>query len=309
MKRPRAAIDGLLLLDKPAGLSSNAALQRARRLFNAAKAGHTGTLDPFAQGLLPLCFGEATKFSQFLLEADKGYRAVMRLGVTTTTGDPEGEVLEVRPVQVTPAAVEAAMAPLRGDIEQTPPMHSALKVAGRPLYEYARAGVTLPRPARRVRIAGFDMIELDGDLLSFEVRCSSGTYVRTLAEDLGAKLGCGGHLLSLVRTATGGFGLDQAIGLDALEALPAEQRTARLLPADALVAHLPAVVLAEKDALALSQGQAVPGAGAAGLARLYGPHGRFLGMGQCGADGLLRAKRLVAQEAAAEFKQKHRLIE
>ena len=304
MKPARDAIDGLLLLDKPAGLSSNAALQRARRLLNAAKAGHTGTLDPFAEGLLPLCFGEATKFSQFLLEADKSYRAVMQLGVTTTTGDPEGEILEVRPVQATPAMVEAAMAPLRGTIAQTPPMYSALKVAGKPLYEYARAGITLPRPARRVHIARLQLLALDGDLLSFEVSCSSGTYVRTLAEDLGRQLGCGGHLRRLVRVATGGFQLDQAVGLDTLEALPQAERTALLQPADTLVAHLPALALAEEDALALTQGKVVPCASSAELIRLYGPRGRFLGIGQCASQGLLRAKRLVAQKPASQNQAK-----
>ena len=304
MKPARDAIDGLLLLDKPAGLSSNAALQRARRLLNAAKAGHTGTLDPFAEGLLPLCFGEATKFAQFLLEADKSYRAVMLLGVTTTTGDPEGEILEVRPVQATPAMVEAAMAPLRGTIAQTPPMYSALKVAGKPLYEYARAGITLPRPTRRVHIARLQLLALDGDLLSFEVSCSSGTYVRTLAEDLGRQLGCGGHLRRLVRVATGGFQLDQAVGLDTLEALPQAERTALLQPADTLVAHLPALALAETDALALTQGKVVPCANSAELIRLYGPRGRFLGIGQCASTGLLRAKRLVAQKTTGQNQAK-----
>ena len=305
MKPPREPVHGLLLLDKPAGLSSNAALQRARRLLNAAKAGHTGTLDPFAEGLLPLCFGEATKFSQFLLEADKSYRAVMRLGVTTATGDPEGEILEKRAAQVTPAQVEAAMAPLRGEIEQTPPMYSALKVAGRPLYEYARAGITLPRPARRVRIAQLELLALEGDTLSFEVRCSSGTYVRTLAEDLGSALGCGGHLLRLVRTATGGFEADRAVALDALEALPPAERAAALLPVDALVSHLPAQTLAEEHALALAQGQTLPCPGGAGLFRLYGPQGRFLGIGQCGEeDGPLRARRLVAQESSRQTPEK-----
>ena len=304
MKPPREPVHGLLLLNKPAGLSSNAALQRARRLLNAVKAGHTGTLDPFAEGLLALCFGEATKFSRFLLEADKGYRAVMCLGVTTTTGDPEGEILDRRAVQVTPAQVEAAMAPLRGEIEQTPPMYSALKVAGRPLYEYARAGIVLPRAPRRVRIAQLESLALESDLLSFEVRCSSGTYVRTLAENLGRSLGCGGHLVRLVRTAAGGFHLGQAITLDALEALLPMQRPALLRPADALVSHLPALVLAEPDARALAQGRAAPCAASGALLRLYGPHGRFLGLGQCASTGLLRAKRLVAQETASQKQTK-----
>lgn len=303
-KASREAVDGLLLLNKPAGLSSNAALQRARRLLNAVKAGHTGTLDPFAEGLLPLCFGDATKFSRFLLEADKHYHAVMRLGITTTTGDPEGDVLERRAVRVTRAQVEAAMAPLRGEIEQTPPMYSALKVAGKPLYEYARAGIVLPRAARQVRIAQLEVLALEGDLLSFEVRCSSGTYVRTLAEDLGGALGCGGHLVRLVRTATGGFHIDRAVTLDALETLPPTQRSALLQPVDALVAHLPALILTEPDARALAQGRTAPCAADGALLRLYGPLGRFLGLGQCAGAGLLRAKRLVAQKTACQKQAK-----
>ncbi len=304
MKSARQAIDGILLLNKPAGLSSNTALQRARRLLNAAKAGHTGTLDPFAEGLLPLCFGEATKFSQFLLEADKTYRAVMQLGVTTTTADPEGEVLEVCPVHATTAQIAQAMAQFRGEIEQTPPMYSALKHAGKPLYEYARAGVTLPRRARRVCISRLELLGLDGDRVSFEVRCSSGTYIRTLAEDLGRVLSCGAHLVRLVRTATGGFDLTQSSTLDDLEARPQTERTALLLAPDRLLAHLPALPLQEAQTLALRRGQAVACPGPAGLLRLYGAEGRFVGIGQRADDGLLRPKRLMAHQTAPQNQAK-----
>ena len=189
MKPARQVVDGVLLLNKPVGITSNAALQKAKWLLNAKKAGHTGTLDPFADGLLPLCFGEATKFSAYLLDADKRYRAVMQLGVTTTTGDPEGDVLSTREVAVSCADVAAVLPRFMGKIEQIPPMHSALKHQGRPLYEYARAGIEIERPPRPVRIRALDLIECVPPRVVLDVQCSAGTYIRTLAQDIGAALG------------------------------------------------------------------------------------------------------------------------
>jgi tRNA pseudouridine(55) synthase len=217
-RRKRVPVHGVLLLDKPEGLSSNDALVRAKRLLNAEKAGHTGTLDPFATGLLPLCFGEATKFSQDLLEADKTYETTVQLGVSTNTGDTEGEVTATAEVAVTPAQIEAVLARFRGPIAQVPPMHSALKRDGRPLYEYARAGITLEREARQVVIHALELLSYEAPLLRLSVTCSKGTYVRVLGEDIGAALGCGAHLKTLRRTAVGRLTLEGAITLEQLGA-------------------------------------------------------------------------------------------
>ncbi|MEW6120958.1 MAG: tRNA pseudouridine(55) synthase TruB [Pseudomonadota bacterium] len=293
MKIARQPVDGVLLLDKPAGLTSNAALQKAKWLLAALKAGHTGTLDPFADGLLPLCFGEATKFSAFLLDSDKRYHATMRLGITTSTGDPEGEVLSERPVDTDCTAVAATLPGFMGVIEQVPPMHSALKHQGRPLYEYARAGIEIDRPSRTVRIAALDLVECAPPRVVFDVECSAGTYVRTLAQDIGAALGCGAHLTGLTRTAAGGFELAQAHRLDTLEALPLDARRALLLPPDCLVAHLPALQLEAADATALRQGRTVKQPlPAAGLVRIY-QGTRFLGLADA-EDGRLKSRRLMA---------------
>ena len=220
--RPRVAwrpLHGVLLIDKPAGIGSTAALARARRALRAEKGGHTGTLDPLASGLLPLCFGEATKFASDLLDADKAYDTTIRLGVSTTTGDAEGEVTATRAVMVDRDAVERAVERFRGPIEQVPPMHSALKRDGRPLYDYARRGITVERAARAVTIHRLDVRALDGDLLSLRVLCSKGTYIRTLGEDLADVLGCGGHLVALRRTAVGDLSVGDAIPLESLERL------------------------------------------------------------------------------------------
>ena len=295
-RRPRRAIDGVLLLDKPRGISSQAAVSRAKNLLGAAKAGHTGTLDPMATGLLPVAFGEATKFSQALLEADKGYIAEVRLGVTTTTGDAEGEVMRTVPVAVDRAQVEATLAPLRGETEQTPPMYSALKYAGRPLYEYARAGAEIERAPRRIRISTLEIVDLHDDLLTILVVCSKGTYIRVLGENIGEALGCGASLGALRRTHVGRFSVDQAIGLEDLTAASAGERLARLLPVDALVADLPRLELGQDEAARLLRGQALLRATAQnGLVRVYGPGPAFLGVAERAADGL-RARRLVATE-------------
>ena len=295
-KRTRELIDGVLLLNKPVGITSNAALQKAKWLLNAKKAGHTGTLDPFADGLLPLCFGEATKFSAYLLDADKRYRAVLQLGVTTTTGDPEGEVLETREVSVDCADVAAVLPRFMGEIEQVPPMHSALKHQGRPLYEYARAGIDIERPARRVHIRTLDLVECNPPRVVLDVQCSAGTYIRTLAQDIGAALGCGAHLTALTRTAAGGFGLEQAHTLAEVEAMEPDRRTALLAPPDCLVAHLPAVRLDAVDAEALCQGRTIPHpASSAGLTRVYAESDRFIGLADADNDRLV-PRRLIATQ-------------
>ncbi|WP_068807412.1 tRNA pseudouridine(55) synthase TruB [Thauera phenolivorans] len=293
---PRRQVDGVLLLDKPQGLSSNTALQTARRLFNAAKAGHTGTLDPMATGLLPLTFGEATKFSQMLLDADKTYEAEVRLGVDTDTGDAEGTVLATRPVAVERAALEAVLSRFRGEIEQIPPMYSALKRDGKPLYEYARAGIELERPSRRVTIHVLELLDFDGERFRIRVGCSKGTYVRSLAMDIGAALGCGAHLSALRRTGIGPFEVAEAVTLERLESADETGRDRLLAPADALVRHLGAITLDAGVAAALLQGRVVrPGAADAGgtLVRVYGPHG-FLGLAVWQEDGGLAPRRLIA---------------
>jgi tRNA pseudouridine55 synthase len=236
---PRRALHAVLLLDKPVGLSSNHALQRAKRLFNAEKAGHTGTLDPLASGLLPICFGAATKFSQASLDADKRYTATLGLGRTTTTGDLEGRTVEERPVSIDRAAIDAALARFTGPQDQQPPMHSALKHEGRALYEYARRGIEVERAVRRITIHAIGVLSVEGATLVLDVRCSKGTYVRTLAEDFGAALGCGAHLAALRRTGSGALKIGDAITLDALEALPGDERDAHLLPPDVLLADWP----------------------------------------------------------------------
>ncbi len=293
---PWRRIDGVLLLDKPAGLTSNAALQKARRLFNAAKAGHTGTLDPMATGLLPLCFGEATKFAGGLLAADKRYAATVRLGVRTDTADAEGRILETRPVAVTREQLEAVLARFCGDILQVPPMHSALKRDGRPLYEYARKGIELERAPRAVTIHSLDLRSFEGDHIEFDVDCSKGTYVRTLAEDIGEVLGCGGHLTALRRTRIGSLRLEEAFALDALEAMTPEAREALLQPADALLTTLPRLDLDADATQRFGHGQAVPAVRGpiAGQLRIYADDGRFLGLGRAAPDGWVAPARLVA---------------
>ena len=292
---PSRVVDGVLLLDKAPGITSNGALQSARRLYNAQKAGHTGTLDPLATGLLPLCFGEATKFAGELLEADKSYDAVVRLGVTTDTADAEGQVLETRPVAVTRGQVEAAVQRFSGEIMQVPPMHSALKRDGKPLYEYARAGIEIDRQPRRVTIHAIRLLGFDAETLSLSVDCSKGTYIRTLAEDVGRVLGCGAHLAGLRRTRIGRLSLDHAITLAELTALTLAERDARLAPADSLLMDLPAAELGELDATRLAHGQPVRWSGpAGGRLRAYGG-GRFLGLCLLTPDGYLTPRRLVAE--------------
>jgi tRNA pseudouridine55 synthase len=247
-RQPRRVLHGVLLLDKPLGWTSNDALQKAKGILRAEKGGHTGTLDPLATGLLPLCFGAATKFSQASLDADKRYTATLRLGQRTTTGDREGEVIEERPVSFDRAALDAACARFTGDIEQVPPMHSALKHEGKALYEYARAGIDVARAARRVTIHALHIVAWHGAELVLDVSCSKGTYIRTLAEDIGMALGCGAHLSALRRTGSGALGIAQAVTIEALQALAEAERDALLLPPDVLVSGWPAVDLPDDEA-------------------------------------------------------------
>ncbi|GAB3472104.1 tRNA pseudouridine(55) synthase TruB [Massilia terrae] len=253
IKKARDLVDGVLLLDKPVGLSSNDALIKAKRVLNAKKAGHTGTLDPFATGLLPLCFGEATKFSQDLLEADKTYEATVHLGIMTNTGDTEGDVIERREVDVTLEQIEAALARFRGPIMQVPPMYSALKRDGKALYEYAREGVTLEREARPVTIHGLEFIAYEAPMLKIRVTCSKGTYVRVLGEDIGAALGCGAHLNALRRTGVGGLMAENMITLEDLQAHPDPRSL--LAPVDALLSSFPRVDLTPELAKRFLNGQ------------------------------------------------------
>ncbi|MCF8177326.1 MAG: tRNA pseudouridine(55) synthase TruB [Sulfuritalea sp.] len=298
-KPVRRRLSGVLLLDKSIGLSSNRALQLARRLFNAEKAGHTGTLDPLATGLLPVCFGDATKFSGELLGADKSYVGTAQLGVSTDTADAEGQVLERRPVAASHGDLKEALAAFVGEFDQIPPMYSALKRNGKPLYEYARAGIEVERAPRRVTIYEAHLLDRTGDLakdhFSFEIRCSKGTYVRTLAVDIGERLACGAHLTALRRTGIGMFSVEQAFSLEVLEEMNAEQRDALLLPPDALLSELPTARLGVGDAAKLRQGQAVRWSGEEGVRlRVYDSGNRFLGVCRQLADGWLQPQRLVA---------------
>jgi tRNA pseudouridine55 synthase len=287
------AVSGVLLLDKPSGPSSNTVLQRAKRLLGAARAGHTGTLDPLASGLLVIALGEATKFSSGLLEADKRYRARMKLGVRTSTGDAEGAALSRSDVSVTPESLRTALERFRGEIEQVPPMYAAIKHAGRPLYAYARRGESVARAPRRVAIRRLELESLEGDTASLLVECSKGTYVRTLAEDIGEELGCGAHLAALERLAVGWFKLEQAIKLEALEAMSPWQRRERLLPPQALLDSWPRLRLEVDLAARFRRGQAVPTDLADGNVAVFGENEAFLGAGEV-SGGALRPKRLLA---------------
>jgi tRNA pseudouridine55 synthase len=286
-------IDGALLLDKPVGVSSNATLQQAKKLVGATKAGHAGTLDPLASGLLVALFGEATKFAGPLLDADKEYLATLELGSRTCTGDAEGEIMERKPVNITAAALAAVLERFRGEIEQVPPMHSALKRKGTPLYRLARRGEEVTRAARRVRISCLDTVSLEVPLLRMRVVCSKGTYIRVLAEDIGAALGCGAHLAALRRTGSGRFRVENALTLDALEALPIHERGRALLELPALVHGLPRAELGAGEEARLRQGQVLKISGLErGLCAVVRPDGRVIGLGTADGDGGLKPLRL-----------------
>ena len=286
-------VDGVLLLDKPLGLTSNDALQKARRLFSAAKGGHTGTLDPLATGLLPLCFGEATKFSADLLDADKTYEAVVRLGVCTDTGDAEGTVIATAAVDVSKDDIFRVLRRFAGTIRQVPPMHSALKRNGRPLYELARQGIEVERESRMVTIHAIDCLSFGGDSLTLRIACSKGTYIRVLAADIGRALGCGAHLAGLRRTRVGDLDLGAAVTLAHLESLDKAGRASCLQPVDALLRSLPSATLEGKAAERFRHGNPVDlPAGLSGKVRIY-VDGTLIGVGEPAPDGRLWPRRLV----------------
>lgn len=304
VKRIKRPIDGVLLLDKPLGYSSNQALQKVKWLFQAAKAGHTGTLDPLATGVLPICLGEATKFAQYLTDADKTYIARLQFGVTTTTGDAEGEVLARRPVAFNQQQLQAVLQRFEGAIEQVPPMYSALKHEGKALYTYAREGVEIERQPRIVQIRQITLNVYAEGVAEISVTCSKGTYIRTLAEDIGHALGCGAHLLALRRIATATYDIAQTISLEALEQRTLEQRDQLLLPVDSAIEAIPKVILNADAAYYLLQGQPVWQSGKIpeGDLRLYNEQQQFLGLGYLQPDGKIAPKRLLQIEAIARDK-------
>ncbi len=289
--------NGILLLDKPPGISSNAALSRVKRLLGIKKAGHTGTLDPLASGLLVLCFGEATKVSAFLLDADKGYEAELHLGVTTDSEDAEGEIIAEREVPaLDEAAIEAVLKRFRGDIEQVPPMYSALKHKGQRLYELARKGETVERPPRAVTIRELTLLDLELPRVRLAVRCTKGTYIRSLARDIGEALDCGAHLSGLRRTLSAPFHVDAAVSFEALDALERDQARSLLLPPDRALEHLPGVHLDADQTRRARHGQTIAGLSEVheGSVRIYGED-TFIGIGEMDGQGRLRPKRLLAE--------------
>ncbi len=298
-KRVKRNINGVLLLDKPLGFSSNQALQKVKWLFQAAKAGHTGTLDPLATGLLPICLGEATKFAQYVTDADKTYIATVKFGATTTTGDAEGEIIATSDVRFTHAQLEAACYSFLGEISQVPPMYSALKFEGKALYEYAREGVDIERQSRLVTIRLITITHFEKDVATIIVKCSKGTYIRTLAEDIGNTLGACAHLIGLRRIETAGYELADAITIEELEqkikGTPAEAMQSLLLPIDSAIAYLPAVTLNNDAAHYLMHGQAVWVSGKIpkGEIRLFDENKHFLGLGFLQDDGKIAPKRLI----------------
>jgi len=299
-KKKRIPVHGVLLLDKARDISSNDALVAVKRLLNAEKAGHTGTLDPFATGLLPLCFGEATKFAQDLLDADKIYEALLHLGVTTTSADSEGEVLERQPVDIQREQIEALLPQFMGELKQIPPMYSALKRDGKPLYEYARAGITLEREARAITIHTLNILDYQSPFLRLHVSCSKGTYIRTLGEDIGRALGCGAHLSELRRIAVANLQVSEAITYAALSEDAEINRQQHLKPVDALITSCPKIILNEQLATRFMHGQrlALGKEGVAlpvdqGRVRVYGAGAQLLGTGQIKEFAVLAPERLV----------------
>lgn len=298
----KRSLNGILLLDKPLDMSSNMALQIAKRLFAARKAGHTGSLDPLATGLLPVCFGEATKFSQYLLSADKTYLVTMRLGVRTASGDTEGEVVATRAVPaLTETDLEKIFDQFRGDIEQVPSMYSALKHQGQPLYKLARQGLTVARQSRRLTVYRLTVLKFSADTVQFELHCSKGTYVRTLVDDFGEALGCGAHVTELRRITVGAFTATQMIDLESLrnefEANGPASLDHYLLPVQAGLAHWPELTVAESAAFYLRQGHAVviPQAPLSGWMRLVNKQNQFLGIGEMQEDGRVAPRRLITK--------------
>ncbi|MDU4094885.1 MAG: tRNA pseudouridine(55) synthase TruB [Pantoea sp.] len=314
MSRPRRRgrdIHGVLLLDKPQGLSSNDALQKVKRIFRANKAGHTGALDPLATGMLPICLGEATKFSQYLLDADKRYRVIARLGQRTDTSDADGQVISERDVTFTQAQLDEALESFRGETQQVPSMYSALKYQGRPLYEYARQGVEVPREARSITVHELQFIRWQENELELEIHCSKGTYIRTIIDDLGEKLGCGAHVIMLRRLQVARYPIEKMITLEQLNALQGEpgdlseeaqtQLDALLMPMDSPASDYPEVNLSEIAAGYFKQGQPVQASGtpADGLVRVTeGEARKFIGMAEIADDGRVAPRRLVVEYSA-----------
>lgn len=305
-RRKGRPIDGVILLDKPTGISSNDALQKVKRIYFAEKAGHTGALDPLATGMLPICLGEATKFSQFLLDSDKRYRVIAKLGERTDTSDSDGDVVETRPVNVTLETLEACIEKFRGESDQVPSMFSALKYQGKPLYEYARKGIEVPRESRKITVYGIVLHRFSGDEVEMEVHCSKGTYIRTIVDDLGEMLGCGAHVTMLRRTAVANYPYEKMVTLEQLNELleqaqreeiaPRELLDPLLLPMDTAVEDLPEVNLIPELADMVQHGQAVQvfGAPTEGTVRLtMGEERLFIGVGEMNDDGKIAPKRLV----------------
>ena len=299
-RRPKGFrdIDGILLLDKPPGISSNNALQRVRYLFKANKAGHTGSLDPLATGMLPICFGEATKFSTYLLDASKSYRAVCQLGQTSTTGDAEGEITCQQPVNLTQVEVEEVLKQFVGEIEQTPPMYSAIKVNGQRLYKLARKGETVERQPRSIVIYSLELVDLNEDLLTIDVHCSKGAYIRTLAEDIGKQLGCGAFLARLTRTGVHPFWDQPCVALTELQSLAdssPDKLDAFLLPVEAALSGLPRVIIEEAEVRAIQQGRVIQldSSQPQGLIILINQEDAFIGIGEASIDGRISPKRLM----------------
>ncbi|MEP4146757.1 MAG: tRNA pseudouridine(55) synthase TruB [Halioglobus sp.] len=305
-RRRGRAVSGILVLDKPLGVSSNHALQAAKRLYFAAKAGHTGSLDPLATGVLPLCFGEATKFSQYLLDADKAYQSTFVLGTVTDSGDAEGKVLEINDASaVGEAQVQQALEAFRGEIEQVPSMFSAIKQNGQPLYKLARQGIEVERKSRTVVIKKLELLDFrPGEKPEVDVflECSKGTYVRSIAEDLGRALGCGAHVSALRRTRAGPFSIEDSVTMNTLEALKQNDAVAQmdelLLPADTAVKALPLVELGESGGFYMRQGQPVlvPNAPGSGMVRVALETGEFLGVGEILDDGRVAPRRLIVTQ-------------
>ncbi|EML0277826.1 tRNA pseudouridine(55) synthase TruB [Vibrio parahaemolyticus] len=305
-RRKGRPINGVILLDKPTGISSNDALQKVKRIYFAEKAGHTGALDPLATGMLPICLGEATKFSQFLLDSDKRYRVIAKLGERTNTSDSDGEVVETRPVDVTLEKLEACIEKFRGESDQVPSMFSALKYQGKPLYEYARKGIEVPRESRKITVYEIILHRFEGDEVEMEVHCSKGTYIRTIVDDLGEMLGCGAHVTMLRRTAVAKYPYEKMVTLEHLNELleqahreeiaPRELLDPLLMPMDTAVEDLPEVNLIPELADMVQHGQPVQvlGAPEQGSLRLtMGEEHLFIGVGEMNDDGKIAPKRLV----------------
>ena len=296
VKRLKVVVDGLLLIDKPLGLSSNQALSKIKFLFSPKKVGHTGTLDPMATGLLPICLGEATKFSSYLLNADKTYVGLIRLGYKSSTGDKEGEIIKQEFDKIpSKSEVKRILKNFIGPIDQLPPMFSALKHKGKPLYLYAREGINIPRPKRKILIHEIELLDYQGDELRLKIKCSKGTYIRTLAEDIGDKLNVGAYLLELNRTGIGSLSIDSAVKIEQIEEIKEQERVKLLLPVDELLSSFQKLILNCNDTTAIKDGKIIDQSGKTpGFYRLYEVKDEFIGLGEIDKIGKLKAKRLIS---------------